>query len=315
MVHIFKDLLIIFVICALGTGLTEPQLTTSYILATAVGQLIAVVGICFLFFRIRTLFTKIIPKPKFSDKLLKYCTIYLCLIFGWEAYNKYSNEVEYQRAVDEANANIGKYVRESFNENDGFLQNTTLEFKEGNSDKINNIIKKLLNEMINHNNEYESAISELRLERLFDAEWISSAANLRVAKTLVAESAVLTNEFYTKHKLMRNSDYAYSWLNMQDIALNKNEKEDFVRGWEKGVKKHIELSQLMEDSSSTHCSKLVEFVSFLEENRQDWTVEEGVFAFESQENLDKFNSIVDEIILIERMQSKLSLDFRENYVE
>ena len=57
------------------------------------------------------------------------------------------------------------------------------------------------------------------------------------------------------------------------------------------------------------------FVSFIKMTKDYWVAEDGVFIFQKQKYLVEFNKLVEEILLVERMQSQIMLDLRSDFVE
>lgn len=312
--HIIKSILVLYVICATYIGFTGSYISIAEILGSATGTIMGAICMSFLFWCVRKPFINTVPKPKFSDKLFKYTAVYLCIYFGSDAYKKYRDNEENLSVLSDAYAIRNEYILESLNEDDGFLQQTSLEFEKDNSNQFNIIIKETLNDRIIVNNEYESKTSDLRLERLFDAQWMSDHSNIQIAKSLIAESVTISGEYFSNVKAMGDLNYLTKKLDLFGMDLSENEKKEFITGWEIGVKNISKFSQLMEDSNTKYLDKLSEFVSFLEKNREDWVVENGIFAFKTSENVVKFNSLFDEIASIERMLSKILLDHREKHV-
>ena len=77
--NVFKDLLILYVLCAVYVGFTNSQLSVAGALGSSLGLLLGSLFISYIFWLIRTLFTKTKPKPQFRQKLLRYSAVYLCI--------------------------------------------------------------------------------------------------------------------------------------------------------------------------------------------------------------------------------------------
>jgi len=313
--NIFKDLLILYVLCAAYVGFTNSQQSVAGALGSSLGVILVAIFFSYIFWLLRTLFTKTNPKPQFRNKLLKYSAIYICISLLATASNNYRNEKSSAGMTDEVKYNVSTFIGESLNEEVGFLQHTNLEFDNSNFGKIDRLVKGLLNDRISLNNEYVTSLNNLGLERLFNANWMSNAGNISVAKDLLTESFRITANYQDNAMYMLDEAYIDSKLNSLNLNLSQAECEEFIGGLKVGYGKTIERSKLLFDSEKKLLNKYGLFISFIEMTKDYWVVEDGAFAFQKQEDLVKFNKLVEEILLIERMQSQILLDFRSKFVE
>lgn len=313
--NILKDLLILYVLCAVYVGFTNSQLSVAGALGSSLGVILVAIFFSYIFWLLRTLFTRTNPKPQFRHKLLKYSAVYICISLFATASNNYRNEKSSAGMTDEVKHNVSTFIGESLNEDVGFLQHTNLEFNNSNLGKFDRLIKAVLNDRITLNNEYVASIDNLGLERLFNANWMGVAGNISVAKDLLTESISITTKHYANTKYTVSEASINSKLNSLNLNVSQTEYEEFIGGVNVGIEKQSKRSELLFDSEMKLLDKYGVFVSFIKMTKDYWVAEDGVFIFQKQEYLVEFNRLVEEILLVERMQSQIMLDLRSDFVE
>ena len=304
-----------YALCAVYAGFNISQISVAGALGYSLGVLLLAIFISYIFWLLRTLFTKTNPKPQFRHKLLKYSAVYICISLFATASKHYRNEKSSAGMIDEVKHNVSTFIGESLNGDVGFLQHTNLKFDDSNLGKFDRLFKAVLNDRITLNNEYVASIDNLGLERLFNANWMGDAGNISVAKDLLTESISITTKYYANTKYTVSEASINSKLNSLNLNVSQTEYEEFIGGVKVGIEKQSKRSELLFDSEMELLDKYGVFVSFIKMTKDYWVAEDGVFIFQKQEYLVEFNKLVEEILLVERMQSQIMLDLRSDFVE
>jgi hypothetical protein len=167
---------------------------------------------------------------------------------------------------------------------------------------------RIMNDYVAIQNEYVMELNEAGLERFFDADRIANDTDFRESREMLA----MFNQAYTKFSQTFNQYVSDSPAMIDELELSEQFKKDFRAGFLRGLEgsKHMRERNLYLEEAVLREAELM--IDFLEANQRSWTVEDGQFLFDTDEQVATYNHHLQNMQMYAAEQEQIQRDMIEN---
>ena len=224
-------------------------------------------------------------------KLLIIFIVTVLFFFAFGYYReKFSQRNNLDRSITKTITKI-ENVSESFYDEEGFAKLSTENFDENTGDKLEDFLNSSLNRMIEISNDNFKRIEESGINQILDPIWMkdkSNHKNIPLILDEMRESARITYEETFEYRSEVLIDFKKLTSDSRSIEIV-----------EEKILKTRPLDKRIYELNLEVIKGYSEYSYFLIEKIDSWVPYENTFTFYSDEDLNKFNVLVEKIIKIE----------------
>jgi serine/threonine protein kinase len=235
-----------------------------------------------------------------------------------QKYQEYSAKAEAENAkktISGLEDDIHKMIAEG-NDADGLPKNTDFRFEKKNDatddmGRIRELMQSFFNDILTLQNDYNAALDKDGLNTLLDANRVASDSNFRESKAIITRLQKTVLTFRAK----ASGIVADFPKRLNDYSFSEKSNVDMMSGYKKGVGKTLPLLKETWDLEVKIIDHMNELLAHLEEIRSYWKPENGIFAFERDDDLEKFNAIMAKISACVERQAQIKQSTQKSAAE
>jgi hypothetical protein len=151
---------------------------------------------------------------------------------------------------------------------------------------IEGIIKRLMNQIVSQRNEYLAEIEALGWGKILDPERLKKDKDLIESNTMILKAKDIVGKYRTKnHALLEDLRKDFDGLN-----VSVSSKQDMLNGFNAGATKARAQIDTTWNSEANTITEFENIFTLLSARKGKWLVQNGQILFESQDDINKFNS-------------------------
>jgi hypothetical protein len=199
---------------------------------------------------------------------------------------------------------------------DGLPKETEFRFEKKNSptndmEKVREWMRSFFNEMITLQNEYLAALDKDGVNTLLDANRVAKDTNFRDSKAIINRARKTVQKFRAKAK----SILADLPNQLKNYSLNDDINKEILSGYRESAGRSLPSLEEMWDLEIKVIDHMDDLIKHLETTRDHWYPEEGMFLFERDGDLEKFNAIMAKITACVEKQVEIKKSTQKSAAE
>lgn len=221
---------------------------------------------------------------------LKSLNIFIVTVLFFFAFGYYREKFSQRNNLDRTINKI-ENVSESFYDEEGFVKLSTENFDENTGDKLEDFLNSALNGIIKISNDQFKRIEKSGINQIFDPIWMKDTSNHK-------NIPLILDEMRESARIAYEETFEYrSELLIDYKKLTSDSKS--IEYMEEKILKTRPLDKRIYELNLEIVEGYSEFSYFLIEKIASWVPYENTFTFYSDEDLNKFNALVEKIVKIE----------------
>jgi serine/threonine protein kinase len=236
----------------------------------------------------------------------------------------HSSSSEYTARIEEVNAkktlsgieeDMQKMIEEGTGP-DGLPKETDFRFEKksppaDDAERLRELMQSFFNDMLTLQNDYLAALDEDGLNTLLDADRVAKDTGFRDSRAILARLRKTVMIFRTKADGILE-DFP---KRLNDPSFGKNLNEALHSGYKEGMGKSLPLMKETWDLEVAVIGHMEELIDHLEATRSHWEPEDGMFMFQGDDDLEKFNAIMAKITACVERQTEIKESAQKSATE
>ena len=174
--------------------------------------------------------------------------------------------------------------------------------------KVRNLMRSFMNDMVKNQNNYIKELEEVGTHTLIVPERVAKDRGFKESRLILRKSKLAVSNAKTKN-FRRLADFPKR-LNDYDFRSASDKK--MLESYKKGLKKAIPLGKEIWELEMKTVEYMEDLIDILEASRSYWEVDQGMFAFSREHDLERFNAIMTKISKCTERQTELKKESLKN---
>jgi hypothetical protein len=212
-----------------------------------------------------------------------------------EEQQKELKSAEYLKAVEQLEKDVHKIFDEANNPTSTPLAaSPKVEEKpkaENETQQFLALMREFFNDLSTTQKDYLAALEKAGLDSLFDPERMAADQGFVNSRRVLSNSREAV-EIYRNQAIKLFADFPKK---LDNYKLSPLTKETFIDGYRRGIEKSGPLIKESWDLEVQCVGVMEQMLKHLETTRSRWVDSDGLFLFERDADLDKFNALLDEL--------------------
>jgi serine/threonine protein kinase len=199
---------------------------------------------------------------------------------------------------------------------DGLPKETDFRFEKKSSptddmERMRELIRSFFNDMIALQNDYLAALDKDGINTLLDANRVAKDPNFRESRSILARVRITVQRF----RIKASSILADFPKRLNDNLLDEKSNDAMMSGYREGVGKSLPRLKETWDLEVAVIDHMDDLIDHLEATRSHWIPEDGMFTFERDGDLNKFNAIMAKITACVEKQTEIKESAQKSATE
>lgn len=244
-----------------------------------------------------------VSKPPTEGKIISFFVIYGALAVA-SLIGAYRHQQEAKVALDSVHA----AVTEAFST--GHIEEGPVS-AEGQFGEMERFVRQFAADAILVRESYESDLAAAGWGGILSPERIYSADSMAESKQILK----LVRSAIEKHRAMNDAFYENALLRIQTLDMSEDLKRQMSEGFNSGLTEGRAMTNEIWDLEERAIGEVEQLVVFLSADRKAWTIENGMFMFRDQEDLDIFNQHLASLQSYADRQAEIQNSSQEKVLE
>jgi len=153
------------------------------------------------------------------------------------------------------------------------------------------LMREFFNDLSTTQKDYEAALEKAGLDSLFDPDRMAADQGFVNSRRILSNSNEAV-EIYRNQAIQLFADFPKK---LDNYNLSQLTKETFIDGYRRGIEKSGPLIKESWDLEVQCVDIMEQLLNHLETNRARWSASDGLYLFERDADLDKFNALLDQL--------------------
>ena len=196
---------------------------------------------------------------------------------------------------------------------DGFPRETDIKLQSdrptvNDMQKLRNLMRSFMNDAVKDQNDYIKELEEVGTHTLLIPARVAKDRGFKESRSILRKSKLAVSNAKTKN-FRRLADFPKR-LNDYDFRSTSDKK--MLESYKTGLKKAVPLGKEIWDLEMKTVEYMEDLIDILEASRSYWEVDQGMFAFTRDRDLERFNAIMTKISKCTERQTELKKESLKN---
>lgn len=160
----------------------------------------------------------------------------------------------------------------------------------GDAGIIEAFFKTSINQIAQSQRSYIEAINQVHFDRVLNPEYIPDNKDLAEHFQIIQQ----TYQLVDRHEMLQNKQFQIILARMNQLKIDPDLKKGIISGYRKSLNQQKKMLKTQWDYERKSLAGLENALRFLDTNQQLWDIENGQFAFYSDESLNTFNKLMNQ---------------------
>lgn len=161
----------------------------------------------------------------------------------------------------------------------------------GDSGEMERFMKTQMNKMVSLRNDYLLELDAIGWDKIFDMDRIKQDSSLVESKAMIKKA----KDIVVKYKEKTHNLFEGSRMEIDNLNLSGNSKQEFIRGYEDGIANARTKTDTLWDLEAKVVSEFESIFALLDARKSSWAIQNGQILFADNSDLDTFNSYIAKI--------------------